>query len=120
MAAGLPAVVTRNGGPSESLIDENGQYGILVDPEDVQDIATKIKSLANDPQLWHEMQTAGLQRVQDKYTWERTADAYSEVFQRIESQKSTASDKDDTATSIDSYLQSRNIQWLKDLYYGND
>ena len=32
MAAGLPVVVTQNGGPTESLRDKHGTYGILVDP----------------------------------------------------------------------------------------
>jgi sucrose-phosphate synthase len=48
MAAGLPAVVTRNGGPRESLQDEGGVYGILVDPEDPHDIARGLRELVLD------------------------------------------------------------------------
>ena len=46
MAAGLPAVVTRNGGPQESLQDNGGAYGVLVDPEDPGDIARGLLKLA--------------------------------------------------------------------------
>lgn len=83
IASGLPAVVTKNGGTSESLQDEDGQYGILVDPQDPQDIAEGILRLATDAVYWGEMQEAGMQRVQDKYTWQQTAKRYLDVFESI-------------------------------------
>jgi sucrose-phosphate synthase len=39
MAAGLPAVVTKNGGPSESLREGDEEYGVLVDPGDPEEVA---------------------------------------------------------------------------------
>jgi len=78
MAAGLPVVATRNGGPAESLRDGQKEYGVLVDPEDPQDIARGIVRLTSDPEQWSRIQKAGRQRVQDRYTWARTAQGYLE------------------------------------------
>ncbi|NNC39197.1 MAG: glycosyltransferase [Acidimicrobiia bacterium] len=73
-AAGLPVVATRNGGPSESLVDENGEYGVLVDPTDPADIATAcLRALGPE---WERFARAGRQRVLDRYTWDRTAEGY--------------------------------------------
>ena len=85
MAAGLPAVVTRNGGPSESLFDaETGaEYGVLVDPTDPADIAAGLLRLAGQGNEWEHFHRAGRQRVLDRYTWERTAEGYLAVLEEV-------------------------------------
>jgi len=83
MAAGLPAVVTRNGGPQESLQEQGKAYGILVDPEDPGDIARGLLELAADESHRQEMQDRGRRRVLDRYTWARTAHGYLEEFVKI-------------------------------------
>ena len=73
-AAGLPVVATRNGGPSESLVDDNGEYGVLINPTDPSDIADGlIRALGSE---WDSLAAAGRQRVLDRYTWDRTAEGY--------------------------------------------
>lgn len=79
-AAGLAVVVTRNGGPSESLVDEDGEYGVLVDPADPGDIAAGLERALGDE--WTDLAEAGRQRVHDRYTWDRTADGYVEAAGR--------------------------------------
>ena len=83
MAAGLPAVVTRNGGPSESLYDqETGrEFGVLVDPADPQDIAAGLLRLVGPDSEWREFHGAGRHRVLERYTWEQTATGYLEVLE---------------------------------------
>lgn len=76
-AAGLPLVVTRNGGPSESLYENGVEYGVLVDPADVADIARGLERVVTNPQVWTEFARRGRQRVLDRYTWERTAEGYA-------------------------------------------
>lgn len=85
IAAGLPGVVTENGGPSESLCDENtGQtYGVLVDPIDPADIARGILPLVTDPSQWQHFHDVGIARVHDMYTWQRTAENYLRVLEEI-------------------------------------
>jgi sucrose-phosphate synthase len=73
-AAGLAVVATRNGGPSESLIHEDGEYGVLVDPADPADIAAGLERALGDE--WSKLATAGRQRVHDRYTWDKTAEGY--------------------------------------------
>ncbi len=78
-AAGLAVVATRNGGPSESLVDEDGEYGVLVDPTDPVDIAAGLER-ALGPE-WDDLAAAGRRRVLDRYTWDRTAEGYLEAIE---------------------------------------
>ncbi|HZF57483.1 MAG TPA: glycosyltransferase, partial [Rubrobacter sp.] len=80
MAAGLPAVVTKNGGPSESLREGEEEYGILVDPADPEEVAAGLFSLMANPGRWRRYAEAGYGRVLAKYTWERTAEGYLEAI----------------------------------------
>jgi len=82
-AAGLPLVVTRNGGPSESLFEDGVEYGVLVDPVDPADIARGLERLVLDHEAWAEFARRGRQRVLDRYTWERTAEAYLRVIEEL-------------------------------------
>jgi sucrose-phosphate synthase len=76
MAAGLPAVVTKNGGPSESLREGDEEYGILVDPSDPEEVAAGLYYIAGSAGRWQRFAEAGYGRVLAKYTWERTAEGY--------------------------------------------
>lgn len=82
-AAGLPVVVTQNGGPSESLVDGGTEYGVLVDPADPADIARGLKRVLGDDAAWERFARRGRQRVLDRYTWERTAANYLELIEEI-------------------------------------
>jgi len=81
MAAGMPAVVTKFGGPSESLIDGDQEYGILVDPTDKNEISTALYKLTANPELWKKFAQAGYQRVISRYIWKRTAEGYLQILQ---------------------------------------
>jgi sucrose-phosphate synthase len=82
-AAGLPVVVTANGGPTESLREGETEYGILVDPADPDDIARGLLRLLADRETWETFARRGRQRVQDRYTWERTAEGYLAQIEAI-------------------------------------
>jgi hypothetical protein len=71
-AAGLPVVVTQNGGPSESFREGSVEYGVLVNPGDPADIARGLLRLMAAT-TWQQFAWAGQQRVRARYTWERTA-----------------------------------------------
>ncbi len=119
MAAGLPAVVTQNGGPSESLMDEQQQYAILVDPHDPKDIADGIVRLALNKKNWKKFQALGLKRVSEKYTWERTAIGYLKEIEQILS----GNDARQNSIQPDQYFinpEKNEIEkdWLEKLYFG--
>jgi sucrose-phosphate synthase len=82
-AAGLPVVVTRNGGPSESLCEDDEEYGVLVDPADPDDIARGLERLLGDARAWKQFARRGRQRVLARYTWERTAEGYLARIKQI-------------------------------------
>ena len=83
MAAGLPAVVTKNGGPAESLREGDDEYGVLVDPFDPADIARGLLRVLGDEATWRRYAEAGRRRVHDRYTWERTARKFEQVLTRL-------------------------------------
>ncbi len=83
ISCGLPAVVTKNGGPMESLFDaETGkEYGVLVDPADPADIARGLLKIIQDEKTWKHYQQAGMERVISRYTWNSTVKGYLNVFE---------------------------------------
>jgi sucrose-phosphate synthase len=82
-AAGLPVVVTKNGGPSESLLNGDHEYGVLVDPADPADIARGLERVLCDVDTWELFAQRGRQRVLDRYTWERTTQGYLHLIEGI-------------------------------------
>jgi sucrose-phosphate synthase len=80
MAAGLPAVVTKFGGPSESMREGDEEYGILVDPTDPEDVGAGLHTLTSSPERWERYAEAGYERVLARYTWEKTAEGYLEAI----------------------------------------
>lgn len=89
IAAGLPGVVTRNGGPSESLYDATTgtAYGVLVDPADPADIARGLLEVLSEPARWQHYHDAGIRRVYERYTWQRTAEGYLEAIARAQTRR---------------------------------
>lgn len=83
MSCGLPAVVTKNGGPTESLIEGDREFGILIDPEDPNDIAEGLLRILRSKETWEEFRDAGRERVLTRYTWTRTAEGYAQVLGEI-------------------------------------
>ncbi|MCK5316575.1 MAG: glycosyltransferase, partial [Anaerolineales bacterium] len=83
MACGLPVIVTKNGGPSESMREGNREFGVLVDPLDPGDIAKGILRLVGSNNEWGYFHKRGKRRVFDRYTWEKTASGYLAVLMNL-------------------------------------
>jgi sucrose-phosphate synthase len=80
IAAGLPAVVTKFGGPSESLREGDEAYGLLVDPGDPEETSAALLSLVGEPDRWQQYAEAGYRRVRTHYIWQRTAEGYLDLI----------------------------------------
>ena len=80
MAAGLPAVVTKYGGPSESMRSGEEEYGILVDPANHEEVGAGLYRLVGNRDRWQQYAEDGYNRVLERYTWEKTAEGYLEAI----------------------------------------
>lgn len=78
MACGAPVVASDFGGFREVVVD--GETGLLVHPQDPDDLAGKINTLLADRDLAARMGAAGMQRVNDLFSWRAVADRLEEVY----------------------------------------
>jgi len=78
MASGLPSIVTPNVG---SLV-EDGEHGTVVDPRDVDAVATALERFAADPQQRAAMGRAARGKVAD-YTWEAYGDQVAATYRNL-------------------------------------
>ncbi|XP_027330612.1 sucrose synthase 6-like isoform X2 [Abrus precatorius] len=71
MNCGLPTFATNQGGPAEIIVD--GVSGFHIDPLNGDESSTKIADFFEkckvDPSYWNVISTAGLQRINECYTW---------------------------------------------------
>ncbi|MCF8009119.1 MAG: glycosyltransferase [Halanaerobiales bacterium] len=95
MASGLPVVATKNGGSVEIL--DQGKYGVLVNPDDIDDIANGINKIFDSKSIWEKYHKKGKKRVMTKYTWEQTAKGYYKFMQAIINKKKVKDEKLDIA-----------------------
>ncbi|MEA3350134.1 MAG: glycosyltransferase [Chloroflexota bacterium] len=84
MSCGLPAVVTKNGGPSESMIEAGREFGVLIDALVPADIARGLLRVVESVEQWEMLRDAGIERVVSKYTWDRTAEGYLGVIIKLQ------------------------------------
>jgi glycosyltransferase involved in cell wall biosynthesis len=76
-------VITSN---VSSLPEAGGDAALYVDPEDVNDIAEKIKKLIEDKKLREELIEKGRKQVK-KFSWEKAAEETFEILKQVGSKK---------------------------------
>jgi sucrose-phosphate synthase len=90
-ASGVPIVATNDGGPNDII--RNCKSGILVDPTKPKAIATALKKIITNSQLWERYSKNGILNVRKYYTWENHAHRYSALLKKILTRE-TASNMD--------------------------
>jgi len=81
MAAGRPVVATRVGGCAEAVLD--GRTGLVVPPDDPDELAGAILRVLADPGLAEAMGEAGRARVQAEFTVERMVERHLSVYAQL-------------------------------------
>jgi glycosyltransferase involved in cell wall biosynthesis len=78
MASGLPIVTTRCEGLAE-LIDGNG---LVIEKDNIEEIAKAVKRLADNPELYKQMSVAARKQA-EKFDWVNVASSYIEQYRKI-------------------------------------
>ena len=81
MCFGLPAIGTTTGAASEII--SNGVDGFLVEPENVEELADRLKRLDMNRELLIRMSLAARQRYLRQPNWEETAHRIREFLQSL-------------------------------------
>jgi glycosyltransferase involved in cell wall biosynthesis len=78
MKLGVPAVTSS----TSALPEVAGGAALLVDPADVEAIASAMARMLTDKDLRNELRARGIERAK-AYTWDRNAEAYLEVYREL-------------------------------------
>jgi glycosyltransferase involved in cell wall biosynthesis len=81
MISGLVVVATRTGGTPEIIVD--GENGLLFLPNDSQDLANKIVSLADQPESRTAIAKAGRQTILERFTMTKMMDQIESYLQEV-------------------------------------
>ncbi len=112
MSCGLPAAVTRYGGPAEVLKDEEGTYGVLLDVHDFDATAEGFIKAFNHYDYYR---TQGHHRVMTRYTWQATAHVYLDAIAEVLSKTSPPVKVPDQLKNREALTQT-NDMYLKTVY----
>ena len=80
-ASGLPVIAGDSGGISDAI--QNGKTGLLVNPDEPEDIASAIKRLLNDDNLAKRLGSEGRRWAETQMSWEHAADRLVKAMQRM-------------------------------------
>ena len=86
MAAGLPVIVSDYPFMRRSV--QQDDFGIAVDPDDVQAVAQAIGAILSDPQRAQQMGENGRQAVLQKYNWDIELKKLLELYDSLSEQNS--------------------------------
>ncbi len=95
LACGLPIVATNDGGPQDII--RNCESGALVDPTDSKAIASAIKDILVQPEIWNRFSKNGILNTRKHYAWESHAATYCTKIAPLCRVKSMESDEEQDA-----------------------
>jgi sugar transferase (PEP-CTERM/EpsH1 system associated) len=95
MACGLPVLATNVGGNPE--IVEDNVNGCLFSPGDATWLADKLQSLAQSPDLVHQLGTAARNRAIDSFSLSRMLEAYRSFYLELATRRNVAAARTETA-----------------------
>jgi glycosyltransferase involved in cell wall biosynthesis len=81
MAAGLPVLATRSGGPEDIVVD--GETGWMVDGDGITSLVEGIRTCMKQRNLWKIMGEKGKLRAKQFYKESRMIESYSSVYMNV-------------------------------------
>jgi glycosyltransferase involved in cell wall biosynthesis len=81
MRFGTPVIGAKVGGIPEWC--EDGKTGLLVPPNDPQELATAVKRIVTDPALWKEMSEQAKKRYEECWTPEKHVEGLAALFESV-------------------------------------
>ncbi|WP_218932238.1 glycosyltransferase family 4 protein [Adhaeretor mobilis] len=91
MQAGIPVIGTDVGGVRELIVP--GKTGILIEPDNVDALASAIRTMLSAPDTCHRFGEAGRQLVESEFTIERMVEKHCRVFREILDSKNEHSEQ---------------------------
>jgi len=83
MACEKPVVVTREGGPSEVIRNQNSPAGLLVDFGSEGQLAQAVITILEDEKTARGMGANGRKRVLADFTWQRVAQRFDSIYSEV-------------------------------------
>jgi phosphatidyl-myo-inositol dimannoside synthase len=80
-ACGIPVIAGNSGGVSDAV--RNGETGLLVAPEDLEEICSSIKQLLEQPQLASQLGMEGRKSVEGYYNWNRVSEDIARIGREL-------------------------------------
>jgi len=81
MASEVPVVVSDIPGVREVITE--GRNGLVAEPMNSQDIAGKIRSILENPEMAERMGKKGRERVLENFTWDIVAESIEKVYEEL-------------------------------------
>jgi len=81
MASCVPVIVSNIPGVRDVIVE--GKHGLLADPMNSEDLAGKIRTLIENPDMAERMGKNGRKRVEENFTWSKVAEEIEEVYESV-------------------------------------
>ena len=81
MAMGIPSIISDT--PYNRLINDEIEFGIVVNPSEVEEIANAIKSLISDPERYRRLSANGRNAVKERFNWDKEVENLKDLYERI-------------------------------------
>jgi phosphoheptose isomerase/glycosyltransferase involved in cell wall biosynthesis len=81
MACGTPVIGSNVGGIQYTVVD--GKTGYLVEPDDPDQLASRLADLFNRPVLLHQFGLQGIRRANQHFTWEKVTGSIAGIYEEV-------------------------------------
>lgn len=81
MACAKPVIASNL--PGVRSVFKKGKHGLLVQPDNVDDLVNKLKAILSDKNLARKMGQAGRELVEKKYTWEKVGKRLNLIYHYV-------------------------------------